>query len=430
MTAEHRNKIVRSEEVEDVLSRPPGSIVRAGSAVIGAIVLVLIIGCFIFRYPDTITGNITLTRTNPPVWIVAKSTGKLKALYVKDGRRVKQGDIIAVIENPANTDDVIRLKAILGNIEGENYSGENLINQSFNLGDIQANYSSFITALTDYRNFMDNNLYDQEILTEKAMLNPYRDYRKSIKRQVGMGVRQYQLGQNNYEREKVLYDKGLISKSEFESAEKSLLDVNMTSEQTNSSLSNANVQVAQVNSDIAELRVQKEQNRMNVMKALKTATEELGAAIKKWEETYVLASPMNGIISYNEVWSVNQNITTGDKAFAFMSNGRSKVIGKVEIPTGGSGKVKAGQRVNVMLSNYPYMEYGYVVGTVKSISSMPSDDKYVVTVNVASPVTTSNGRRIPLNGDQPGTAEVQTDDRSLGARLIGPLIYLFEKHVK
>lgn len=426
---ENKSKLIRSEEVEEVLSRPPRSLVRWGSTVIGAIALVLIIGSFLFKYPDTITGNITITGTNPPVWIVAKSTGKLKELYVKDKQHVKAGDIMAVIENPASTGDITKLKGILRDIAQNKFRKTTLTSQSLNLGDIQPNYSAFVTALTDYHNFTDNNLYDQEITTRRALLNPYGEYRKSISRQVGMGVKQYHLGQNNYEREKTLYDKGLISKAELESAERSLLDVNMTSEQTNSSLSSAKVQVAQVNNDIAELRVQKEQQRMSVVKTLKTALEELNAAIKRWEETYVLASPMDGTVSYNDVWNVNQNITTGDKVFAVMGNKRGDIIGKVYVPTSGSGKIKVGQRVNVMLSNYPYMEFGYVIAHVKSISSMPNDNKYVVTVGVNSPITTSNGKKIPLTGDQPGIAEIQTDDRNLGIRLVEPLKYLFGKYL-
>ena len=66
-------------------------------------------GCF-FSYPDTVEAGITITTENPPAWIVARSTGKLKEVFLKDKQKVKAGELIGVVNNPADTREVLLLK--------------------------------------------------------------------------------------------------------------------------------------------------------------------------------------------------------------------------------------------------------------------------------------------------------------------------------
>lgn len=91
----------------------PPWILRWGITTVATIVVILIIGSSIFKYPDTITSTITLTSSKPAANIVAKTSGKLQELYVEDNQTVQTGDYLAVIENPANTADIQYLKKFL-----------------------------------------------------------------------------------------------------------------------------------------------------------------------------------------------------------------------------------------------------------------------------------------------------------------------------
>ena len=98
---------LRSEEFQEVLSGIPPWILRWGITTVAIIVVILLIGSSIFKYPDTITSTITLTGSKPAANIVAKSSGKLQELFVKDNQLVQPGDYLAVIENPAKTADIL-----------------------------------------------------------------------------------------------------------------------------------------------------------------------------------------------------------------------------------------------------------------------------------------------------------------------------------
>lgn len=425
----NKDSIIRSEDVQEILSAPPHTLLSMGSSVIGGILLVLFIGCFIFKYPDTITCTITITKTEPPVWIVAKASGRLQELYSQDGQHVNAGDVIAVIENPANTQDVLKLDSILS-MPFENGEGINLRLDDAHLGSIQSAYTTLARAITDYNNFVNNNLYNQRIAAEEAQLKPYLDYVESIEKQVGYSQRIKSLSGENYQREKILHDKGLTSTSDLESTEQSLLGSNMTAEQIRSSLANAKIQMAQIHNTISELKLQKEQERQQQETTLLSAWEGTRTAIREWEQTYLLQSPIEGTVSFNNLWKINQIINSGDKAFSIISNSREQTIGKAKIPVAGSGKVKVGQRINIQLDGYPYLEYGFLTGCVTSVAKMPDGDIYTATFELQNSQTTSYGKTIRQIGDLSGVGEIITDDLSVAERIIGPLKYLFHRNFR
>jgi hypothetical protein len=79
---------LRSDDVQDVMGNVPPKILHWGTTVISIVVLILLVGCFIFKYPDVVTGNVILTTEAPAqivgsVYLTAKGLGK-----VEKGQRV------------------------------------------------------------------------------------------------------------------------------------------------------------------------------------------------------------------------------------------------------------------------------------------------------------------------------------------------------
>lgn len=105
---------LRSEEFNEVMSNIPAWIIRWGITMIACIILILLIGSAVFKYPDIISSTVTLTGTTPVSGIMARTSGKLQELYVENNSRVKANTLLAVIENPARTNDILRLKELVG----------------------------------------------------------------------------------------------------------------------------------------------------------------------------------------------------------------------------------------------------------------------------------------------------------------------------
>ncbi len=150
-----KNIELRSEAVQEVMGHVPSRIVRWGSTVLFAVVLLLVVGSFFFRYPDVIEAEMRLTSRNPVTEVVARTSGRVSGLYVADGQEVKEGLPLAVIENTAVTEDVLRLKKLLARYAGEpERLGYYLLQDVWQLGDIQPAYTALASkdpASRDYR---------------------------------------------------------------------------------------------------------------------------------------------------------------------------------------------------------------------------------------------------------------------------------------
>lgn len=56
---------LRSEEVQEVMNHIPSWILRWGITVLFSIVIILLMGSFLFRYPDIIEAEVTISTQNP-----------------------------------------------------------------------------------------------------------------------------------------------------------------------------------------------------------------------------------------------------------------------------------------------------------------------------------------------------------------------------
>lgn len=420
---------LHNEEVQEILSTPPHSLIRWGSSVIAITILIVLVGSFFFNYPDTIQAHITITTENPPTWIMARSTGKIKEIYAKNHSIVNKGDILAVIENASNTRDIINLKSVLEKFQITDTLLFFPFIDNMHLGIIQNSYSLFRKNLDEFNNFIRLDLYGQKIKAVEKQLLEYKKYRNILQEQANLSNRSVHLAQNEFKREEELYKKNLTTLSTYEAAEEVYISSKQTAQQLFASIANTQITVATLKSELVELELQKQQEYGNIKMNLQSSFEALILSIKEWEQTFLLISPISGILSFNEIWKENQNINNGDKIFSVVNGEVGRIIGRIEFPVEGSGKVKIGQRVNIQLEGYPYLEYGVLTGKLQEISLLSNKNKYTGVIDVPQDLVTSYNKKIFFKGELLGSAEIVTDNLSLGTRLIAPFKYIFKKHL-
>lgn len=423
---------LRSDEVKDILTHPPHSLVRYGTTVICLILLFFFVGSFFFRYPDIIEGDVVITTENPPAWIVAKATGRIKELYISDKNTVTQGELIAVIDNPAVTSDVKRIKELL--IEKTFISDSlvslqpQLISGIYELGELQAAFSSFSIAAISYQNFELLNLTKQDEIALKVQLSGRQDYASNLQRQYKLKEQELSVAKSLHDRDKELFQKGVISKSEFETTEQNYLSIQQVLRQLEGSIVSEKIENSKLKSSASKLTIEYLQDRNTKYQVLATAYRELIAEIENWEQKYLLVSPQAGIVTFNSVWSKNQVVNIGDKVFVIVPKDPGYLIGKVDAPLSGSGKIKEGQLVNIKVAGYPYLEYGMLQGHVQNISLVSSGNYYTVEVSLPNKLTSTTGANFKFTGELKGSAEVVTDNQSLAFRILSPLRYLLKNN--
>ena len=104
---------LHSEEIQEIMGRIPGWVVRWGISVIFSLFAVLLLISFFFKYPETIASSIVITTSNTPSDLIARSTGKIEYLLVENQQEIKKDDIIAVLFNTADYRSVLKLEKLL-----------------------------------------------------------------------------------------------------------------------------------------------------------------------------------------------------------------------------------------------------------------------------------------------------------------------------
>lgn len=418
---------LRSEEMQEILSRPPHALIRYGISVICGVLVLLFTGSFFFRYPDIVQGEVVITTENPPVWLVAKSTGKIKELECKDKQLVRQGDILAVIDNSASTTDMRSINRLLSTVlisDSVCQIPKDLLIKSYELGEMQSNFSAFTKAAMNYDNFLTLNLTIQEKISLQKQILDRRTYSSNLQKQLEMKKKELKIARSDYDREKKLYQNKIISEFEMETSEQTYLNKQQELQQFETSISLENVQSSQMKGSVNKLTVQYQQEKNQLLSELKSAHRELLAGIEKWQQTYLLIAPQTGIVTFSSFWKQNQNISSGNKVFAIISRNPGQLIGKIKVPASGSGKVRVGQQVNVKVTNFPYMEYGVLQGKTQTISLVTNDDFYTIQVEFPNRLRSSINKELNFTGELTGTAEIITENRSLIERISTPVRFL------
>lgn len=417
---------LRSEEVQEIMNRIPPWILRRGITLLFVIILLLLAGSWFFKYPDVIQAEITVTSQEPPASVIARSTGKIDEIYAGNDHEVLRGEPLAVIQNPANTSDMLSL---LKSMEGWKASGYNLDktpvlfpSRSVSLGSIQTVYAAFLNSLNDYRNYKELNYYPQKIASQEEQLATQKEYHQQIMDQAPVVRDQYLISKNIFLRDSTLFIKEVISENEYEVSKNSFLQTKQAYLTFNASLKQSELQLMQVEESLLDLQQQASELESKYRLSMHNATEALNAQIRAWEHDYLMVSPINGIVNQMGVWSNNQNVNAGETVFTVVPASQNKPKGKAMLPVQGAGKVKTGQRVNVRINNFPDQEFGYVIGKVVSISSIPTAEGfYVVEVYFPGGMKTDYDRILPLSRQMQGTADIITDDLRLIERFFMPV---------
>lgn len=430
MSTKNNDIQLRSDEVQEILSRPPRLLIRHGILLISLIVLSGFIASFFFTYPDRVEGKIAISSSSPPVWVVSRSEGRLSDLLCTDRQKVAAGDVLAVIDNSALTGDVLRLKALLYETTFEEARvgyPDDLLTDRFELGVIQPAYTQFVEAAIAYRNFLQLNLTEKEqsILTQQ--LKNREEYRKLVARQIANKEKEVEIARSVYMRDKQLYDKNVVATSDLEQAEQLFLSRQNELEQLKTTASLENIETSQLSGSLQKLSVQQQREKNQLFAQLKSGIMELETALSNWQYNYLLTAPVSGQLSFNGIWNEQQHIVRNQKMMAIISDTLTSLTGRMQMPVMGAGKVSAGQLVLVKIDDYPYLEFGMLKGTVSNISLVPDKQYYAVEVIFEKGLTTTTGQLLQLQGELNGQAEIITNKRSLMERILAPVFHLLNR---
>lgn len=426
-----------SSEAQAILGKAPSWVVRWGVTVVFCIFAGILLGCYFIKYPDTVKAPVVVTTLNPPADLYARYDGLIDTLFVTDGARVDNGSVVVVLRSSADWRDVERIARQLTDAMSQPYAeliGASWLDDGYRLGELQSSFADFQSKCRDYRHYLDtdNVGHKKQLIAQQIAKN--REYYAKLERQRALLVKDLEYGRRTLERDSLLLAEAVISTADYETTAQNYLSKQNSKAGFDATLTSTELQIIQSEQQLVELSIQQQNETAEYERALEQSRQQLAAQIAQWFQQYVLVAPAAGRVTLVSYWSENQHVKVGDKLASIVPDGPTEVIGRLQVPTAGFGKVKVGQSVNVKLNGYPYMEFGVLRGTIRSLSAVPEQVQtqtgmaavYIAEVVFANGMTTSYRRELPMIQQMDGTAEIITEDMRLISRFIQPIVSLFK----
>jgi multidrug resistance efflux pump len=421
---------LRSEEVQDILTKVPHWMIRWGTILIFIIICMLFFVSWFIKYPDVVNTEIVITTNIPPEKIVSKSSGRIEAILVKDKSIVSKNKTLAIIENTANYQDVFLLKKIVDayNINNPQKAFPFALLKNTQLGEIE---SAFAVFQKDYQaEQLNNDLQPFEVenraqVSEKVQI---KERLEILQQQKVINESELQLQKNDVARFETLFNKGIISAQEMETKKLSYLQAQKSYKSLLSSISQLRSSLIDNSKLSQNSQISGTKEEVTLGRNMAQSFYQLKKVIRDWELAYTLKTSVSGVVTFLQVWTENQTINVGDNVFSIIPDTKNGFVGKVKAPALNSGKIKVGQTVNIRLANFPDREFGVLKGKIRNISLIPDKDGNLL-LDVALPngLRTSYKKQIVFQQEMKGSAEIVTEDLRLLERILYQFKSIFEQ---
>ena len=425
-----RPEILYSDPVREIMGKPPKRILRWGTTIMFLVFVLFIFFAWLIRYPDIIPAAVEITTTNPPVTLVTKITGHINSLFVKEREKVNAGQLVALMETTASMKEIELLKQTIDTIKTPETLSSRLLPAFSELGELQGFYGTFLKNLSDLNNYMINDFYGSKIASLTDEINGIQEFISRLSIKEKLYSENQRLEAKKYSRDSSLYASKVIAESGLENSHQSLLRVSMELQQARLDHSSKTIEISEKRQQLQDYRITRIDEKEKLVSVLRESFLNLKAQINLWENTYLLISPIEGIVSFTKFWSANQSVVKDEPVVSIVPIDAGKFLGRINLKMERSGKVKTGMVVNIKLSGYPYMEYGMVRGIVKSKSLVPAEDAYVIEIELPNGLTTLYGKTLDFTQNMQGTAEIITENIRLIQKIVNPFRYMVSRNRK
>ncbi|WP_266366914.1 HlyD family secretion protein [Tellurirhabdus rosea] len=412
---------LRSEEVHEILSRPPAWPLRWGITMVFAVVALLFTAAWVIRYPDLVKSSFRLTSVNAPKPVLARSEGRLVRLFARERLDVQAGTGLAWLENTADHAQLLRLEKVLINLQRTTRRG-NLeplrhlnLTTFHSLGEVQAAFQTFEKTHIELQAYLSNGFYARKRTLLQQEIRDLQALAQNLREQQAIQAQDMRLAQEDFDIQQSLARQKVIAPLDLKREESKNLSRKLPYQQTLSALINNETAQRAKQKEILELDKLVDEQRAAFIQALHT----LQSTVESWKARYVVTAPMAGRVHFSVLLQEGHPVRNGEELFYIAPNSTA-YYGELRVPQVNFGKVKIGQQVLVKFAGYPYAEFGAVRGRITAIAEVPlKDSVFLAKVALPNGLETTFHRRIPFKTGLSATAEIQTDN----SRLLEKLAY-------
>lgn len=410
---------LRSEEVNEILSHQPAGIIRYGLSIIALIGLLILLASWFIKYPEIIKGSVVITTQRPPVKIISRSSGIIEKLLIHSNQTIRKGDFLAEIENTTHLENLPVLKTLSAQLK--KYLQNSAYNVSFpssaiTFGDLQSEYNTLLKNYQESERLLGDAIYFQR---KNILSSQIADYQKLVKineRQLDINQEEFSNAETKYQADKKLYQERVYSKLEFLNLENAFLQKKKEKENYAKIAIENSLTLSEKQKQRMELDFEYTQKVRTYQDNMQQALQNIDNLLAKWQQNYVITAPADGSLNFLKNLTENQTVRTGDTLFVVVP-AHQPIVALAQVPAQNFGKVKLGQQVIIKLQNYPFEEYGSLLGRIQTIDPSPMGNYYRIGIQLPQGLSTNYQQTLSFINEMPGTAEIVTEDMQLVERI-------------
>jgi HlyD family secretion protein len=384
--------------------------------------------------------------------------GNVTAVKVKEGDRVRTGQILLKLDNDTVKPELERTKEKLAGLENQ-VSQLELLKKQIELTastQEQQNLSQAEEKKAQVNQAIQNlnakqSTYNLQKLEKQSLVNQAKQQIETSLNERKSAQARLDIDKNQVKRFSKLLKDGAVSAAQIDnlrkeqqeskrSYEKTVSDIKQAqlrlAEETNryqttmnqleSDIEQAKLQLAEQNSSyqsaintgkLALLKTQEQikdlQRQINLNKSQIAQTRSEITALQIQMQQRIVRSPIDGIIFELPVTKPGEVLQPGQR-IARIAPEDSGFVLTAQMPVKETGSLKRGMPVKVKFDAYPFQEYGIVPGEVSWISpdskveseTSSGAETYELKIALDKPYIENGSRRIPLTPGQTANAEV------------------------
>lgn len=411
---------LRSEEMQEILGKPPARIIRWASGIISMFIALLIGLSFVIEYPEKIEGTAEITSTLPAVSCISKQTASIKTRFKENGQLVAKNDNIIELDNPADLNQVKQLKQLLALSDSAIVKDTTLLQARvlLQLGMINDVFIQFTIATAQMQSYkftnttgIDNSAAQNQITLNNAKRNQLNNMLNNLRKEYDIVKQEYSANEN-------LFRSGVISKQELNVSYQKLMAKESEIASMQNNISSLRADNIRLNQSIHQNSFGDKKSGTDLFLNYTGTKQQLVKAITDWETLYLIKAPVSGTLEFDEIWFENQYVNSGDKVCDVIPE-QSKTIARAKVSAYGYGKITEGMKAQLRLENYPFEQFGSLEAIVFRKSNIPDKEgNYLVELELTKGLMSSEHKQLAYTPNMQATAVILLNKKKLYEKFI------------
>ncbi len=457
----HPDKQLENEELEflpaavEILETPPSQFARITAFIISLVLLVVITLSW-FGYIDT--EAVAQGKTVPVgqlKLIQSLIMGKIDRIYVLEGEKVVQGQLLVKLDPTESEIDVKQVSAELLEAQVSVARIQILLKSISDPLKTESFPVLSIETMNEFTGVLSGVPGKRQLVSQQRLLE--YDYKNFISADAAMEQSEWQkkasitaceaeiqrlevlapLYEDNEKDVHALFKKGHVSRLEWLAVREKQVETTQRLLVEKSRLEEGKAALSSVTSDRIRYQQEFRQQRMENLNEYRQKWDNAELTLEKalqWDQRSYLRASVDGIIEQVNIHTIGGVVEPAQVLMSIVpSNAEIEIEAFVENKD--IGFVKEGQIVDIKFESYPYTYYGSLDGSIRYVSSNSIEQpngEHVYPIRVVM-----NDQKMTIDGDDKAiqvgmslTAEVKTGKRRLLEYFMSPLLRYQDEGLK